>query len=194
MHRRAATIPEVLVLITVGALVLAVGWSIVQGGFRATGPSGDTLRAIGAAQRGLAVLTRELRQAAWGADGSYPILLAEDVALTYLADVDADDTVERVRYTVDGARLLRGVTDPTGDPSRYRDADEVVRPVIHALAPAPRPLFEYYDEDRTLLPAPARLTATTHVRIRLPIDADPLRPPEPTTVESAVTLRNLRTE
>jgi len=106
----------------------------------------EQIRARTDARRVMETMVDELRIAATSETGTYPILLAQDNAITFYADVDSDGVVERIRYVVAGTTLQRGLLEPTGMPFIYDDMNEVVRPVLENVVTTD-PLFEYFDRN-----------------------------------------------
>lgn len=75
--------------------------------------------AIGDAERAVTIMTKELREARIGEDGSYPLAVADDQEVVFYGDVDNDGKVERVRYYLLDTQLIRQVFNSTGNPPVY---------------------------------------------------------------------------
>jgi prepilin-type N-terminal cleavage/methylation domain-containing protein len=202
IFHRGFTVLEVLVVLAVTAAVLLLITSLsvsTNRRFRAAMAQRD---ATVVAERALDVLVREIRTAATGADGSYPIRTTNDQELVVLSDVDGDETTEWLRYALVapndpmGGRLERSVAEPSGTPPRYDPAAATTTVLARGIRNGNRPVFSYYGPDAARdpggdpLPTPSRLSDTRHIRIELLVNLDP-PVTATTTVVSAATIRNL---
>ncbi len=87
-------------IVALGIFILAlVGISgMVIYGYRTYRFSIEHARAVDEAKLGLQTMVREIREARWGQDGSWPIEKAGDKEFIFYSDIDSDGKVERVRY------------------------------------------------------------------------------------------------
>lgn len=202
MKRRAFTVVEALIALSVGALVLVLAIAILVTASRAFRAATAQRDATLQAERALDVLVRDLRGAQTGADGGYPIRTADDQALVILSDVDGDARAEWVRYVLvnadaaAGGTLERHVAAASGTPPRYDPANAVVTTIARGVRNGQRPLFTYYaasypkDTIGNPLPTPSRLSATRYLRMELDVNLDP-QATTTMTVASGVAIRNL---
>ena len=193
------TVMEVLLALTI-FIVLILGFNtFVIRGYRSITFGSEQIDAIREAENGVELLTRELREASTAEDGSYALELAGDQEIIFYSDIDQDVSTERVRYTLNGNTLEKGVTEPTGDPLTYNTANEVVTTAVKYVNNGSVPIFTYYNQDypydttNNPLPAPARLIDTKLINVRLIINVTPLVVPNDFDVQSDVQLRNLKT-
>jgi type II secretory pathway pseudopilin PulG len=94
------TMVEMLVVIFVFTLVWGVIAQSIVMIYRTQGFAMDQSRAINEARKGVQAMAREIRQAAAGDNGAYPIELAADKEFVFYSDIDNDGKVERVRYYI----------------------------------------------------------------------------------------------
>lgn len=92
------TIPEVITTIVVFALIMGVMSSLIVLGYRIYGHAWEQTIAIDEARRGIETMTKEIREARTGEDGSYPLERADDKQIIFYSDIDSDGKTERVRY------------------------------------------------------------------------------------------------
>jgi len=92
------TIIETLVTIVIFSLIAGAVSGLVVMLYRTHGYTFQQSLAIGEARRGIETMVEEIREARPGADGSYPIVKAEDKEFIFYSDIDKDSEVERVRY------------------------------------------------------------------------------------------------
>lgn len=95
---RAFTLIEVLMTIAIFVLAFGVINGLVVMIYRTHSYERDQSKAIEEARRGVEIMTKEIRQAQTGEDGSFPIERAGDKEFVFYSDVDGDGAVERVRY------------------------------------------------------------------------------------------------
>lgn len=145
------------------------------------------------ARRGVEYALENLREATYGADGSYPINTAATSTVTFYADVDNDGTVEKIRYYLSGTTLYRGVANPGGNPPSYTGQAEATTTVASYMQNGTStPIFNYYDDTGAQLATPADTSKVASVSIVIGIDVDVKRAPITFTLIGSATLRNLR--
>lgn len=199
-NNQGVTLIEILIGMTI-FVFLALGiYTLVIRGFRVVSFGTDQTDAIRAAEVGIHQMTREIREASTAEDGAYAMELAGDQEIIFYSDIDQDVYTERVRYTLSGDTLVRGVTEPTGDPLDYDPGnDEVVETLVEYVNQGSLPIFTYYNQDypydttNNPLPAPARLIETKLINVRLRVNVTPGIAPNDFDVQSDIQIRNLKT-
>ncbi len=130
-------------------------------------------QSIESANGALSNLAKELRNAQASETGSYPLATATDQSIIFFSDYDFDGIVERVRYTVSGTSLIRGIIEPTGNPYIYNTTNEKIKTVSDIIRNGTSITFYYYNsswpEDTTANPLPLanRISDTREVKIIL---------------------------
>lgn len=102
---------------------------------------------IEAANIAISGMSREIRDLRQNELGGYPLEKAEDQEIIFYSDLDYDGVVERVRYTLNGSDLEKGIVEPTGDPITYPLAEEKVRVVTDIVRNGSDPFLYYYNSD-----------------------------------------------
>jgi prepilin-type N-terminal cleavage/methylation domain-containing protein len=145
------------------------------------------------ARRGIEYAFENLREATYGADGSYPIAAAATPTITFYADVDSDGTVEKIRYYLSNGNLYRGVANPAGSPPSYTGQPELTTTVAsYVQNGTSTPIFHYYDDTGAELASPFDVSKIASVSVVIGIDVDTKRAPITFTLIGSATLRNLR--
>jgi len=96
--KKGFSLVEVLVTITIFALILGALMGFIMLGYKTYNFSWQQAMAINEARKGVETMVKEIREAKTGEDGSYPIERAGDKEFVFYADIDKDGDVERVRY------------------------------------------------------------------------------------------------
>ncbi len=102
---------------------------------------------IESANGALANITNELRNAQPSELGSYQLERANDQEIIFYSDYDYDEVVERIRYTLSGTILSRGIVEPSGSPLVYNTATEKIKAVSDIIRNGSSPIFYYYNSD-----------------------------------------------
>ena len=189
---RGFTLIETMVTIVIFALLIGVVSGFVVLAYRTQSYSFQQSMAINEARKGIETMVKEIREARGGDDGSYIIEKAEDYEFIFYSDIDKDEATERVRYFVEGTDFKKGVINPTDWPISYLPENEEVFVLSSCVRNQP-PIFHYFNGDGLELSAPARLKDTKLMRVYLVINVDINRPPQDFVLESAVQIRNLKT-
>lgn len=123
-------------------------------------------------------MSRELRTARHGDNGAYVLEKAGDNEIIFHSDMDFDGNVEKVRYTLTGNELYKGVIEPVGYPVTYPPTKEVVTLVTANVRNQAEAIFYYFNGDwptdtanNPLQPAD-RISDTRLVRIYLRLNTE----------------------
>jgi len=151
------------------------------------------------ARKALFNFTSELRTAATGSDGSYPLSQTGDSQITlYSSYGSGGSTINKIRYYVSGTTLYKGVTVPVGNPLAYNAIFEQIFPVQQNVANGGTPLFYYYGGDyggtSTPLTQPVNINDVKFVKIKLILPKENVTDTTNTfTVTAGASIRNLKT-
>ncbi|MBI4708842.1 MAG: prepilin-type N-terminal cleavage/methylation domain-containing protein [Candidatus Portnoybacteria bacterium] len=191
---------ELMIVMFIFVLGISVLFSLVVYSYRGHAYVFQQATAINEARRGVETMVKEIREAKTGEDGSYAIDQAGDFEFVFYSDIDSDDSVERIRYFLDGSDFKKGVVEPSGDPPEYVLAGETFSVLSYYVRNGiTTPVFSYYNGDwpqdtvNNPLPTLTRLTDTKLMHVFLKINVDPARPPDNFELESDTQIRNLKT-
>ena len=151
--------------------------------------------ATDSARRGVQFALENIREATYGADGSYPLSTAATSTIAFYADVDNDGVVEKVRYYLTNGTLYRGVTDPAGAPPSYSGQAEAATIVAsYVRNDASTPIFHYYDDTGAELTTPADVSKVASVSAVVGVDVDPRKAPLTYTLIGTATIRSVHSD
>lgn len=97
------TLVETLVAIVVFTLALGGLAGMIMYSYRSYDHIWDQAVALSEVRKGIRVMSREIREAKMGEDGSYPLAKAGDKEFIFFSDIDGDGSSERVRYFLGGS-------------------------------------------------------------------------------------------
>lgn len=189
-------------IVTIFIFILSIGLltAFIINIYRAYSYNFEQIQAINEARKGIETMVKEIREAKYGDDGSYPIQEAGDFQFIFYSDIDKDLATERVRYFLEGTDFKKGVVKPTGDPPQYVLTNETITILSTNVRNAvPGPIFTYYNGDwsndtvNNPLPTLTRLTETKLMHVYLKVNVNPNRPPDDFELESDAQIRNLKT-
>lgn len=188
------TLMELLVTIAILSLVTAAIMGLIQSFYRDNNYLIEETVALANARGGVSDAIRAIREASYGDDGSYPIASAGTSTMTLYADLDQDDAVERVQYSLIGGVLYRAVANAVGSPPVYTLSTQSTTTIATDVRnSATTPLFTYFDSSGIQLSTTTpNIGAITSVQIQLMVDLNPNRAPNVFTLIQSATLRNLQ--
>ncbi len=192
-NARGFTLVETMVVVTIITLVGVALTSLITYFYRTNTYVLQQTGAIDSAQRGLDMSFKNLREASYGDDGSYPIETAATSSIVFYSDIDPDGPVEQVRIYLYKGTLYRVVTNSAGSPPSYdgqpQSTTTIATSVVNATS---TPIFRYYNSSGTELSAPADASQVATVQTELRVDLNPTRAPDIFTLKANATIRNLR--
>lgn len=142
--------------------------------------------------------TNELRNAAYGINGAYPIGKADNFEIIFYSTTPKKDgTVSRVRYYVSNGVLYKGIINPSGNPLTYNTGTETSTALL-TLTLGSSLLFYYYDGSYggtgNALTQPININSIKFAKINLIISKNDIQGSTGTyTVTSGAAVRNLKT-
>lgn len=193
------TLLEVMVAVSIFVVIILIWNKFIIQSWRSISFGQEQLESIHQAQKGLEIMTQELREAITAENGAYALEKASDQEVIFYSDIDQDASTERVRYFLNGTSLIKGVIEPSGDPLEYLPENEIETIAAQFINNGTIPIFTYFNEnypsdtENNPLPSPTRLIETKLMHILLLVNVNPQKAPQNFAVESDVQLRNLKT-
>lgn len=190
---RGLTLIEAVVAVGIFSISMSAIISSVIFFYRANTSSLEQSYQIDSARRGIEFLVRDLREATYGDDGTYPLSAIASTSITFYSDTDKDAVIERIRYSLQGTQLYRNVLDSSGTPPSYAGAGATSTVSIHVRNDEEAvPIFRYYDSGGIEITDYVQVDEVRSIIIDLIVNVQPVRKPEEFTLHSSATLRNLR--
>lgn len=189
---RGFTLVETIMVIALSTVVMLALSSLIVYFYKTNAFVLEQSQAVNSARLSIQHAMADLREAAYGADGSYPLNAAATSTVTFYAALGSTSTIDKVRYYLQGTTLYRGVTAPSGSPLTYAGQPEETTLVVDNIRNGTStPLFTYYDSAGAALALPVNIASVASVRIQVLTDVNPQRAPLVYTLAGSATLRAL---
>ena len=146
----------------------------------------------------LRTMLTELRSAAPGVNGAYPIASASTSSLVFFSDTNGDGQTEEIGYKLSSTTILRTSITPTGSPLSYLASNTATTTILRNVRnSASTAIFQYYDQNytgtSTPMALPINISSVRLIQVSLTLDVNPALSPLPRTYTVQVGLRNLKT-
>ncbi|MBP9771892.1 MAG: type II secretion system protein [Candidatus Pacebacteria bacterium] len=150
--------------------------------------------AVENARRGVEQMVRDVREASYSDGGAYPVVAIGSTTIAIYSDLDRDNDVELVRFYLEGTSFKKRVTNPTGTPAVYNEANGVVQTLSENVRNVEQnlPIFQFYNSAGTLLTSYGNVTPVSFVKISLIVNVNPETLPNEYILRSSATIRNLK--
>lgn len=186
---------EMLVVITTFSLVVVAVATSITMFYRANMSTVEQSFQVNSARRGVKLLVRDIREAIYSDEGSYPVVAIATSSFSFYSDFDRDASVELTRYFMNGTLLQKGAINATTTIPMYNPADEIVTMISEDVRNFELnvPVFRYFDNAGIEIFNTASVTDVAFVEVTLIVNVNPLQFPNEFTLRSSATLRNLKT-
>ena len=185
---------EAVVVVGIMGVIVTALYFFIARGYDLNRREANQILAQEHARQAVETIKPEVRQADDAVTGSYVIDTATATEFIYYSDVDSDGTTERVRYTLAGSTLQRGIVEPAGSPLSYDLGTETVTDIASDVVDPN--VFAFYDSTfdgmGSPLFAPVDVTDVRLVGVTISVDAVPGQEPDAFTLSERVQLRNLK--
>lgn len=197
-HRRGFTLLETLVTIVIYSVVMIAAAELLRWMYLNTVQEPKTIYSIDSARTVTTTFTSELRDAAYGADGSFPLMQASTSQIIFFSPYGNATSTYRIRYYISNSTLYKGVTRPSGSPASYNTASEITTPLIYNIANGTSSLFLYYGGTyggtTTPLTQPVNVNQVTFVQMNIIARLNEVRNATTTfVITTGAAIRNLKT-
>lgn len=189
-YTRGLTAIEMIVAVSVVALIMVAVSDSAISLYRAQGTGIGAVAQVASARRVGQLMTADLRQAAYGDNGSAFILSMSPYGITFFSNNGASGSAWRIEYSITGTTLKRSYTVP-GTPATYLGTPSVssIATNVQNLADSV-PVFRYYDAAGVEITDMNRVADVRSVMVSVKTLGSGRN--TPFTFSSTVTLRNVR--
>jgi prepilin-type N-terminal cleavage/methylation domain-containing protein len=199
--KRGFTLIETLVTIAIFGLVMIATANLLKLIFMDSTTNPAALNELDQAQSAATMFVNQVRDAAYGNDGSYPLSQASTTQIVFFSPygTSASTAVDRIRYFVSSSTLYEGITAPSGSPSTYNTANEQVKSVVSNVSGiGTSTVFYYYTGTyggtSTPLSQPVNLNQVTYIQMTFAVQLKEIRGSTATSsISTGAAIRNLKT-
>ncbi len=193
-QKNGFTLIESIIVISISTLAMLAIASSVLFFYRTNANAIEQALALSSARKGVEYMVRDVREATYSEEGSYPIISMSDTELYFYSDTDRDNAVERIHYYLNGTVLMRETVNPTGTPLTYVDGTGELTVVSEDVRNGEDdvPMLEYFDATGTEILDYTRVSDVAIVGVTVIVNINPTRLPEEFTLRSTASLRNVR--
>jgi prepilin-type N-terminal cleavage/methylation domain-containing protein len=187
------TLIEMLVVIAIICIIMPVLAATITSLYKTNNTTLARALALYEANEAARQVVRDVRAATYAEDGSLPVVAIASSSLTLFADTDFDGDVERVRYTLTGTNLLKGVIEPTTS-ATYPVGSEVVETLAHNIMnnSTTTSVFRYYSATSTEITLSSKILDVRRIEVRLVGASSQSTLPNRVISDSSASIRNLK--
>lgn len=194
--QRGFTFIEMMVVISVFTIaMLAVSSSIVFF-YRSNQIMVEQASAIGSARKGVQYMVKDMREASYSEEGSFPVIAIATSSFSFYTNTDSDLDIEEVRYFLDDTQLKKGVIKAaTSSTPVYATSSETFSIVSDDVRnwSQDTSVFQYYDSTGAEITDFSDISDVAFVKVTLIVNVNPFKFPDQFVLRSSATLRNLKT-
>jgi prepilin-type N-terminal cleavage/methylation domain-containing protein len=198
--QKGLTLVEMLVAMLIFSVILIGTLLLIKYIYKNYGYAMEQGLSLNEVQKGVKVLTDDIRGARSADSGAYAVVSANKFDFVFYTDVDNDRITERVHYYLQNAAIKKGITKPSGTPPSYPAQDQTTTTLVtHVINTAAQPLFYFYDTnypvDQTNNPIAVPVSDANKIRlvkVDMFYNLNPYRAPDNVRLESFVEMRNLK--
>ena len=189
------TIIETLIVIAVFILIMIAVASSILYFYKSNTITLEQAYAINSARKGIEFMVRDIREVIYSDEGAYPVISMGANSFYFYSDIDRDNSVERIRYFIEGTDLKKGLTESSGDPPKYLDSNEVISTISDSTRNVEQgvSVFKYFDNQGNEITNYDKIDDVAFVKVNLVVNINANRLPDEFTLRSSATLRNLKT-
>ncbi len=188
------SIVEMVVSIAMATFAIVAIGSFTISFYRTNAYGIEQSFAIHSARKGIDLMVRDIREATYSDEGSFPVVSIAPYAMVVYSDVDRDDSVERISFSLEGTNLIRGKAESAGDPPVYPGENDEEYSVSDSVRNETygTPIFQYYDESGNEITDYDAVTDVVFVTVNVLVNINPSRLPRDFSLRSSASLRNTR--
>jgi len=189
------TLTEVIMVIFITSLLMLVITNSIVSIYQTNAYALAQASEVDTARRGVQAWIKDARELDFGANGAYPIVIAEPHRFGFYADIDPDAITEYLVYELASTTFYRRVYKASGFPAAYDLAtpqiftmSEFVQNELNGIH-----TFTYYNNAGVEITNPtAQLTDIRYIRMNMIVNIDPLRSPGEFMLQGSAAPRNLK--
>jgi prepilin-type N-terminal cleavage/methylation domain-containing protein len=192
---RGFSLTEMLVVIALFTIIMLAIFDSIASFYRLNAYTLAQSYQVDNARRGTEFMVRDLREMTFSDNGTFPLVSMGSTTVGFYSDIDRDNSVEYVTYTLASTTLTKRIYNATGNPPVYSTTtpesthiiSEYVQNALQGI-----PIFVYYNNDGDIVSATSTVTDIRYVQVSVIVNIDPIRDPGQYMLRSSASLRNLK--
>jgi prepilin-type N-terminal cleavage/methylation domain-containing protein len=186
-NNKGYTLVEVMTVVGILLLVFLITGDMIINSLKTTRYESEQATAIETARKSMGIITKDIRGANTSERGDYPLVIVQDDELAFFNDIDNDGVMEKIRYYLEGAKLVKEIYLP-GLTLNYSSlsASSTVADYVNNNGV---PLFSYYDSNSEETDI---INNIRMIEVIVVINVTPTTLPNDYILKSNVNLRNLK--
>jgi prepilin-type N-terminal cleavage/methylation domain-containing protein len=190
------TLIEMIMVIAINSVLMIVITTTISSIYQNNSYAFAQANEIEVSRRGVGVWVRDAREMTLAATGAFPIAVLENNRMGFYSDIDKDNLVEYVEYSLSSTTLRKRTYNPVGYPPVYStttpDSIEILSEFVQNISQGQK-IFTYYDSLGVELASPAAmLTDVRYISMKIIVNIDPLRSPGEFALQASAAPRNLK--
>ncbi len=188
------TLIEMLVAISIFSVLMFVVMYTISQLYRSTDYAINQAYEVYEARNGMEQLVRDLREATFADDGTFPLAVIETDLVGFYSDIDRDLSVEYVEYEQTGTNFYKRIYNATNTIPAYDtsspDVEQLVSDYVQNSTLGTSTFF-YYDDSGNPVTASGNITDVRYIEVQIAINIDPVAQPDNFVLQNGVALRNI---
>lgn len=195
--QRGFTLVEALVVVALNTVLLLVITNTVTQLYKNYGYTFEQSNEIEVARKGLGTWVRDAREMTTGANGAFALVTAGTSSIGFYSDIDKDNSIEYVEYSLGTSTTLRKYTyNPTASSTYSTTTASGVEIMSEYVQNGKQNvvIFRYYNSSGALVASPqAMISDITYITMNIIVNIDPVRSPGEFMLQGSAAPRNLKT-
>lgn len=191
---RGFTLIEVVVVSVLTALLFGAVSYAITSFYKTNAYAIEQAMAINFARKGIESLVKDIREASYSDEGSYPIISIATTTFEFYSDVEGNSNIEKIRYFIQDGYFKKGVTFSAGTPLSYTGQPEMEYIIAENMRNEDllTNVFTYYDSNGVeVVDFVGGMLDVVFVEMSVTININPRRLPSNYTLYSSATMRNI---
>jgi prepilin-type N-terminal cleavage/methylation domain-containing protein len=192
--KKGFTLVEVVIVTSIFSVVMLAMFQSIETFYAFNAYSIAQAQQVDHARRGMEILIRDIREMTFADDGTFPLATMEANRIGFYSDVDRDNSVEYIEYTLATTTLEKRIYGAVGNPPVYGTTAESV----HILSKYVQNInqststFFYFTQTGAQATPTTTVTDILYIKSQIIVNIDPVRDPGQFMLKSSAALRNLK--
>lgn len=193
-YKKGFTLVEVVMTVAIFTLVMYAVFTGISTFYTYNAYSIAQAHQVDQARRGIEILVRDIREMTYADNGAYPLAIMEPHRIGFFSDIDRDNSVEYVEYTLTGTTIDKQIFGATGTPPLYATTSEATHVLSRYVQNNIQgtSTFLYFDQNGALAGTSTNVTDIAYIRAQIIVNIDENRDPGQFMLKSSAALRNLK--